>query len=164
MYIYIYIDISSVALILSWRRERLVEQNATGTKTTFRTESIYQVGMDKKAVKYTVFMIPLISEGMGRRISKGIHGPESNQKACKLEYVREGWVLEVRGKRKLLDDSRSPKLSKKPKIHRFLDFPAKERVCQKSFERNLRGQKVVKKHINCPVFVKVESSKSVKSP
>ena len=54
-------------------------------------------------------MISLISEGLVRRVSKGIHGPESNQKTCKLQCVREGWVLEVRGKRKLLDDSRTPK-------------------------------------------------------
>ena len=40
-------------------------------------------------------------------------GPESSQKAYKLQCVRESWVLEVRGKRKLLDDSRSPKVVKK---------------------------------------------------
>ena len=69
--------------------------------------------MDQKVVKYNVFMISLISEGMGRRISKGIVGPESNQKANKLYCFRESWVLEVRGKRKMLDDSRSPKVVKK---------------------------------------------------
>ena len=37
-------------------------------------------------------------------------------------------------------------MSKRPKIQCFLDFPNKGRVCQKSFERNLRSQKVVKKH------------------
>ena len=36
-------------------------------------------------------------------------------------------------------------MSKRYKIQRFLDFPDKGRVCQKSFERNLRGQKVVTK-------------------
>ena len=122
-----------------------------------------QVGMDKQIVKCTVFMISLISEGLVRRVPRGIHGPESNQKAFKLECFREGWVLEVRGKHKLLDDSRNPKVVKKLKIQRFLDFPDKERVCQKSFERNLRTQKVVKKYVNYTVFVKVGLSKFVKS-
>ena len=118
--------------------------------------------MDQKAVKYSVFMISLISEGMGRRISKGIHGPESNQKAYKLEGFREGWVLAVRGKHKLLDESRSPKVLKRLKIQRFLDFPAKGRVCQKSFERNLRSQKVLKNHVNYDGFVKIGTSNYVK--
>ena len=69
--------------------------------------------MDKTGEKYSVFMISLISEGLVRRVSRGIHGPESNQKAYKLQCFREGWVLEVRGKHKLLDDSRSPKVVKK---------------------------------------------------
>ena len=43
-------------------------------------------------------------------------------------------------------------MSKRLKIQRFLDFPAKGRVCQKSFERNLRGQKVVKKHMKLQWF------------
>ena len=43
-------------------------------------------------------------------------------------------------------------MSKIIKIHRFHNFPDKGRVCQKSFERNLRDQKVVKKHINYPCF------------
>ena len=91
IYIYIYIDISSVALILSTRKERLVEQNASGTKTTFRTESIDQGCMDQKDVKCSVFMISLISEGMGRRISKGIHGPESNKKALNYnDFLKVG--------------------------------------------------------------------------
>ena len=104
--------------------------------------------MDKQAVKCSVFMISLISEGLVGRVSRGIHGPESNQKACKLQCFREGWVLEVRGKHKLLDHSRNPKVVKKVKIQRVRDFPDKGRVCQKSFERNSRGQKVVKKQIN----------------
>ena len=58
-------------------------------------------------------MISLISEGLVRRISKGIHGPESNQKVRKLQCVREGWVLEIHEKRKLLDNSSSPKVVKK---------------------------------------------------
>ena len=69
--------------------------------------------MDKKAVKYNVFMICLISEGLVRKVSRGIHGPESHKKAFKLQCFRESWVLEVRGKRRLLDDSRSPKVDKK---------------------------------------------------
>jgi hypothetical protein len=69
--------------------------------------------MDKKTVKCSVFMISLISEGLVRRVSRGIHGPESNQNTNKLQCFREGWVLEVRGKHKLLDDSRSPKVVKK---------------------------------------------------
>ena len=101
--------------------------------------------MDKKGVTYGVFMISLISEGLVRRVSRGVHGPERNQKVYKLKCVREGWVLEVRGKHKLLDDSRNPKVVKKCKIHNILDFPNKGRVCQKSFERNLWDQKVAKK-------------------
>ena len=73
-------------------------------------------------------------------------------------------VLEVRGKRKLLDDSRNPKVVKKALKHSvFLISPDKRRVGQKSFERNSRGQKVVKTHVNYNVFVKVGSSKSVKN-
>ena len=62
-------------------------------------------------------MISLISEGLVRRVSRGIHGPESNQKANRLQFVCEGWVLEVHGKRKLLDDSRCPKVVKKDVKH-----------------------------------------------
>ena len=63
-------------------------------------------------------MISLISEGLVRRVSREIHGPESNQKACKLICFRESWVLEVRGKRELLDDSRSPNVVKKVATYR----------------------------------------------
>ena len=75
--------------------------------------------MDKKAVKYSVFMVSMISEGLVRRISKGIYGPESNQKVSKVQSCREGWVLEVRGKHTLLDDSRSPKVVKKAQNNPF---------------------------------------------
>ena len=119
--------------------------------------------MDQKVEKYNVFMISLISEGLVRRVSRGVHGPEINQKAYKLQCFREGWVLEVRGKHKLLDDSRSPKVLKRLKIQRCLDFPAKGRVCQKSFERNLRGQKLMKKHLNYHGFVKIGTSKYVEN-
>ena len=54
-------------------------------------------------------------------------------------------------------------LKKNLEIQRFRDFPARRRVVQKSFERNSRGQKVKKKHVNYNVFVKVGSSKSVKN-
>jgi len=40
-------------------------------------------------------------------------GPESSQKAYKLLCFREGRVIKVREKRKLLDDCRSPKVVKK---------------------------------------------------
>ena len=39
--------------------------------------------------------------------------PESSQKAFKLHGFREGQVIKVREKRKLLDDCRSPKVVKK---------------------------------------------------
>jgi len=73
--------------------------------------------MNKKAVKYSVYVISLISEGFVRRDSRRLHGPESNKKTWKLQCVRESWVLEVRGKRKLLDDSRSPLVVKKVVKH-----------------------------------------------
>ena len=44
-------------------------------------------------------------------------------------------------------------MSKRIKTQRFLDFPDKGRVCQKSFERNLRSQRVVKKRVNYNVFM-----------
>ena len=40
-------------------------------------------------------------------------GPETSKKAYKLHCVREGQVIKVREKRKLLDDCRSPKVVKK---------------------------------------------------
>ena len=50
---------------------------------------------------------------MSEECREELTGPESKEKAYKLKCFREGWVLEVRGKRKLLDDSMSPKVVKK---------------------------------------------------
>ena len=84
-------------------------------------------------------MISLISEGLVRRVSRGIDGPESNEKACKLQCFREGWVLEVRGKHKLLDDSRIPKVVKKAaKYTVFLIFLIREGFVRR-VSRGIRG-------------------------
>ena len=50
---------------------------------------------------------------MSEEFREEFAGPESSQKAIKLKCVREGWVIEVREKRKLLDDCRSPRVVKK---------------------------------------------------
>ena len=100
---------------------------------------------------------------MSEEFREEFAGPQSSKKANKLHCFREGRVIKVCEKRKLLDDSRNPKVVKTPKIQHFLDFPKKGRVCQKSFERNSRGQKVVKNNSNYTVFVKVGSSKFVKN-
>ena len=106
-------------------------------------------------------MISLISEGLVRRVSRGIHGPESNQKAFKLRCFREGWILEVRGKRKLLDDSRSPKVVKRvAKYTVFVIFMIREGFVRRVEE--FVGPESNQKAFKLCVSVKVGSSKSVK--
>ena len=97
-------------------------------------------------------MIYLISEGLVRRVSSGIHGPESNQKHVKYNvFVKVGSSKSVENI-SCLTTPGAQKLSKKFKIQRFLYFPDKGRVCQKSFERNLGSQKVVKNVCKLPWF------------
>ena len=50
---------------------------------------------------------------MSEEIREEFAEPESSKNVCKLLCVREGKVIKVREKRKLLDDCRSPKVAKK---------------------------------------------------
>ena len=74
---------------------------------------------------------------MSEEFREEFAGPESSQKAYNFWCFREGWVIEVRGKRKLLDDCRSPNVVKKVVKYSVFVKPA-----------NSKSLKLVNKGIN----------------